>query len=55
MRTPVAGLDRVDRELRDAYAHAGHPENWRLLRYDSAHLERPEMREEIRRWFVQKL
>ena len=53
--TPVAGLDRVDRELRDAYARAGHPENWRLLRYDSAHLERPEMREEIRRWFVQNL
>jgi hypothetical protein len=53
--TPVAGLDRVDRELKDAYSRAGHPENWRLLRYDSAHLERPEMREEIRRWFVEKL
>ena len=53
--TPVGGLDRVDRELREVYGHAGHPENWKLLRYDSAHLERPEMREEIRRWFVEKL
>jgi hypothetical protein len=53
--TPVAGLERVDRELQEVYARAGHPENWKLLRYDSAHLERPEMREEIRRWFVTKL
>jgi hypothetical protein len=53
--TPVAGLERVDRELKEVYAGAGHPENWQLLRYESAHLERPEMREAIRRWFVEKL
>jgi len=53
--TPVAGLERVDRELQVVYARAGHPEHWKLLRYDSAHQERPEMREEIRRWFAQKL
>ena len=53
--TPAAGLDKVDRELQSAYAAAGHPENWKLLRYDGGHFENPQMREEIRRWFVAKL
>ncbi|MEJ0085653.1 MAG: acetylxylan esterase [Pseudomonadota bacterium] len=50
--TPVAGLEKIDRELKDVYGSAGVPENWKLLRYDSAHLETPAMREEIRRWLV---
>jgi hypothetical protein len=53
--TPVAGLEKIDRELTKIYASAGHPENWKLLRYESAHLETPAMREEIRQWFVAKL
>jgi pimeloyl-ACP methyl ester carboxylesterase len=53
--TPVAGLEKVDRELRQVYAAAGHPENWQLLRYDGGHLENPEMREQIRRWLVERL
>jgi Acetyl xylan esterase (AXE1) len=53
--TPAAGLDKVDAELRKVYASAGHPENWKLLRYDGGHLENPQMREEIRKWFVEKL
>jgi hypothetical protein len=53
--TPAAGLDKVDRELRAAYAAAGHPENWRLLRYDGGHFENPQMRGEIRRWLVERL
>jgi AcrR family transcriptional regulator len=28
---------------------------WKLLRYDGGHMENPQMREEIRRWFVEKL
>jgi dienelactone hydrolase len=44
--TPVAGLDIIDRELKAAYAEAGHPERWRLLRYDVAHQETPEGRKE---------
>jgi len=48
---PVAGLVKVDTELKKVYASAGHPENWKLLRYEGGHLENPEMREEIRRWF----
>lgn len=53
--TPVAGLDHIDRELKAIYASAGYPENWRLLRYDSGHLETPAMREQIRKWLVEKL
>jgi len=53
--TPKAGLEKVDRELKGVYAAAGHPENWKLLRYDGGHLENPQMREEIRKWFVEKL
>jgi dienelactone hydrolase len=44
--TPVAGLDIIDRELSRVYAEAGHPERWRLLRYDVAHQETPEGRRE---------
>jgi dienelactone hydrolase len=45
--TPPAGLERIDRELRQAYTALGHPENWRLLRYQVGHEETPEMRREI--------
>ncbi len=44
--TPVAGLDIIDRELAAVYAEAGHPERWKLLRYDVAHQETPEGRRE---------
>jgi hypothetical protein len=53
--TPLAGLEKVDAELQKVYASAGHPENWKLLRYDGGHLENAQMREEIRKWFVEKL
>jgi hypothetical protein len=53
--TPVAGLEKVDRELQGVYASAGHPGDWKLLRYDGGHLETPVMREEIRKWFVSHL
>jgi dienelactone hydrolase len=45
--TPLAGLDIIDRELKAAYAEAGHPERWRLLRYDVGHQETAEGRQEI--------
>jgi dienelactone hydrolase len=44
--TPVEGLDAIDGELSRVYAQAGHPERWRLLRYDVAHQETPEGRRE---------
>jgi dienelactone hydrolase len=53
--TPAAGLEKIDRELKDVYASAGRPENWKLLRSDGGHLETPVMREEIRRWLVAHL
>ncbi len=42
--TPVRGLDVIDRELALVYAEAGHPERWKLLRYDVAHQETAEGR-----------
>jgi hypothetical protein len=45
--TPLEGLDIIDTELKQAYAKAGHPERWKLLRYDVEHQETPEGRREI--------
>jgi acetyl esterase/lipase len=45
--TPVEGLDVIDNELKQVYMKAGHPERWKLLRYDVAHQETPEGRREI--------
>jgi pimeloyl-ACP methyl ester carboxylesterase len=45
--TPVEGLDIIDNELKQVYATAGHPERWKLLRYDVEHQETPEGRREI--------
>lgn len=45
--TPVEGLDIIDRELTRVYAEAGHPERWKLLRYDVGHQETAEGREAI--------
>jgi hypothetical protein len=45
--TPPEGLDIIDRELKQVYAGLGHPERWKLLRYDVGHQETPEGREEI--------
>ena len=53
--TPPAGLDKVDAELQQVYAAAGHPENWKLFRQDGQHVETPEMRAQIRQWLVEKL
>lgn len=53
--TPVAGLEKVDRELQGVYAAAGKPEHWKLLRYDGGHQETPVMREAIRQWLVSHL
>jgi hypothetical protein len=53
--TPVPGLERIDRELRRAYLDAGHPERWKLLRYEGGHRENDQMRGEIKDWFVANL
>jgi hypothetical protein len=45
--TPPAGLDRIDRDLRQVYADAGAPDAWKLLRWDIGHFETHAMRAEI--------
>jgi len=45
--TPPKGLDRVDADLKKVYAEAGHPEAWKLLRWDVPHGETGPMREAI--------
>jgi len=44
--TPLEGLERIDRELRKAYADLGKPEAWRLVVDHTAHFETPLMRAE---------
>ena len=53
--TPVAGLEKIDRELKEVYGAAGHPDHWKLVRADGVHFETPAMREEIRQWLVARL
>jgi len=45
--TPVEGLDIIDRDLTRVYTEMGHPQRWKMLRYDVGHLETPEGRQEI--------
>lgn len=45
--TPVAGLDRIDREVRETYEAAGAPGKWKLSRHDVGHVETAEMRGEV--------
>jgi hypothetical protein len=53
--TPLAGLEKIDRELQGVYTAAGQPANWKLLRHDVGHLETPGMRGQIRDWLVAHL
>jgi len=48
--TPTKGLDRLDAELKEAYAAAGAPDAWKLLRYPCGHMETHAMRREIIKW-----
>src|SRR5262245_54530287 len=40
--TPPEGLDLIDADLKKVYAGAGHPERWKLLRYDVPPQDAPE-------------
>ena len=48
--TPAAGLDRIDKALRDVYAEHGSPDRWRLLRYETGHFETAHGRAAILEW-----
>ncbi|HTL53138.1 MAG TPA: acetylxylan esterase [Planctomycetota bacterium] len=45
--TPPQGLEIIDTELQAAYAKAGAPDAWKLLRYEIGHFETAQMRKEI--------
>ncbi len=49
--TPPEGLDSVDDHLRAAYAAAGRPEAWEMVRYDQGHFENPDMRRRMLAFF----
>lgn len=53
--TPVLGLDKVEQELNQAYRSIGASDYWKLLRYDVAHEETPEMRKEVLDFFDRML
>jgi hypothetical protein len=53
--TPTKGLERIDGDLKAAYARHGKPENWKLLRYDVAHVETGDMRKEVRQFLRMQL
>jgi acetyl esterase/lipase len=53
--TPVEGLDIIDAELKRVYAEQGHPERWKLLRYDVGHQETAEGRREIVKFLKEHL
>lgn len=51
--TPPDGLDRIDGRLKEVYQD--HIDAWRLLRYDSGHIETVTMRREVLRFLNQWL
>ncbi len=52
--TPPEGLDRIDKELREAYLTEGAQDAWKLVRSNTGHFETATMRQEIlyflKRW-----
>ena len=45
--TPPQGLDRIDAELKEAYAKENAADAWKLVRYNTGHFETAAMRKEI--------
>ncbi|MCE5252057.1 dienelactone hydrolase family protein [bacterium] len=45
--TPVRGLERIDRDMKEVYRRDNAPEAWKLTVYDIAHFEPATMRKEI--------
>jgi pimeloyl-ACP methyl ester carboxylesterase len=45
--TPLRGLEIIDKNLKEVYAHDGAPDAWQLHIYDVGHQETPEMRADI--------
>ncbi|HEX5126242.1 MAG TPA: acetylxylan esterase [Rhodocyclaceae bacterium] len=45
--SPIEGVEKIDKHLRQLYAQADAPQAWQLRRYDCGHQEIPPMRGEI--------
>ncbi|MGV3639051.1 MAG: dienelactone hydrolase family protein [Adhaeribacter sp.] len=45
--TPLAGLEKIDRDLKAVYLREKAPEAWQLRLYDVGHEETPQMRQDI--------
>jgi hypothetical protein len=48
--TPQIGVDIIDESLRKVYTSEKAPDNWKLIRSNTAHIETPAMRQEIIDW-----
>ncbi len=48
--TPCKGLDRIDRELTQTYETLGASERWKMLRYNTGHLETAHGRKAVLSW-----
>lgn len=52
--TPSAGLDKIDRNMREVYEREECPERWRMIRYETGHFETAHGRAQVlaflRRW-----
>ena len=53
--TPVAGLERIDNELRQVYSATGDDAAWQLKRYDIGHYETAAMRRDVLAFFAEWL
>ncbi|MEO5995335.1 MAG: alpha/beta hydrolase family protein [Chitinophagaceae bacterium] len=45
--TPLKGLEKIDKYLKEVYLKEGAPEAWKLRIYETGHLETPAMRQDI--------
>lgn len=49
--TPLKGLEKIDRNLKEIYRHDKASDAWQLRLYNVGHLETPEMRQDIMDFF----
>jgi dienelactone hydrolase len=49
--TPLKGLEKINKELKEVYRSDGAADAWLLKIYDTGHLETPEMRKDIMEFF----
>jgi hypothetical protein len=53
--TPPAGLERIDKHLKNVYADQGAADAWQLVRYGVGHVETADMRERVKEFLRKSL